>query len=388
MRWKRKKVYINRIASYLPNKPISNDEMEDYIGMIGGKPSRVRSIVLRQNGIKTRYYGLDKEHKITHSNAQLAKEAVVDLFADRVVPTDVTLLACGTSTPDQLLPSHASMVHGELGNFPMEIFSSAGVCLTSLQALKICYSNILAGLHQKAVCVASELTSPALVAKFYDPEYEATHANPDKDPYMAFEKDFMRFMLSDGAGAVLVEDTPKGDPSLEIEWIEMTSYANELPTCMFMASELQSDGRLKSWKEYTPEEIKERGVLVGKQDIRQLKVHIIKYWVDHIEAVLAKHNLKPEEIDYVIPHVSSMFFYEKLNDELSNRGIALTKEKWFTNLTSVGNIGSAAIYVALDELIKTKQIKRGAKILLLVPESGRFSYGTVLIEVCNNLLYK
>lgn len=382
-----KKVYINRIASYLPNKPISNDEMEDYIGMIGGKPSRVRSIVLRQNGIKTRYYGLDKEHKITHSNAQLAKEAVVDLFADRVVPTDVTL-ACGTSTPDQLLPSHASMVHGELGNFPMEIFSSAGVCLTSLQALKICYSNILAGLHQKAVCVASELTSPALVAKFYDPEYEATHANPDKDPYMAFEKDFMRFMLSDGAGAVLVEDTPKGDPSLEIEWIEMTSYANELPTCMFMASELQSDGRLKSWKEYTPEEIKERGVLVGKQDIRQLKVHIIKYWVDHIEAVLAKHNLKPEEIDYVIPHVSSMFFYEKLNDELSNRGIALTKEKWFTNLTSVGNIGSAAIYVALDELIKTKQIKRGAKILLLVPESGRFSYGTVLIEVCNNLLYK
>lgn len=383
-----KKVYINRIASYLPNKPISNDEMEDYIGMIGGKPSRVRSIVLRQNGIKTRYYGLDKEHKITHSNAQLAKEAVVDLFADRVVPTDVTLLACGTSTPDQLLPSHASMVHGELGNFPMEIFSSAGVCLTSLQALKICYSNILAGLHQKAVCVASKLTSPALVAKFYDPEYEATHANPDKDPYMAFEKDFMRFMLSDGAGAVLVEDTPKGDPSLEIEWIEMTSYANELPTCMFMASELQSDGRLKSWKEYTPEEIKERGVLVGKQDIRQLKVHIIKYWVDHIEAVLAKHNLKPEEIDYVIPHVSSMFFYEKLNDELSNRGIALTKEKWFTNLTSVGNIGSAAIYVALDELIKTKQIKRGAKILLLVPESGRFSYGTVLIEVCNNLLYK
>lgn len=323
---------------------------------------------------------MDKEHKITHSNAQLAKEAVVDLFADRVVPNDVTLLACGTSTPDQLLPSHASMVHGELGNFPMEIFSSAGVCLTSLQALKICYSNILAGLHKKAVCVASELTSPALVAKFYDPEYEATHANPDKDPYMAFEKDFMRFMLSDGAGAVLVEDTPKGDPSLEIEWIEMTSYANELPTCMFMASELQSDGRLKSWKEYTPEEIKERGVLVGKQDIRQLKVHIIKYWVDHIEAVLAKHNLKPEEIDYVIPHVSSMFFYEKLNDELSNRGIALTKEKWFTNLTSVGNIGSAAIYVALDELIRVKEIKQGQKILLLVPESGRFSFGSLLLR--------
>lgn len=325
--------------------------------------------------------GWTKKQNLTHSNAELAKEAVCGLFENGTIPDDLTLLACGTSTPDQLLPSHASMVHGELANYPMEIFSSAGVCLTSLQALKICYSNILAGLHQKAVCVASELTSPALVSKFYDPEYEATHDNPDKDPYMAFEKDFMRFMLSDGAGAVLVQDHPEGTCPLKIEWVDMTSYANELPTCMFMASELQENGRLKSWKEFSPDEIKERAVLVGKQDIRQLKKYIIKYWVDHIETVLARHHVKAEEIDYVIPHVSSMFFHEKLNDEIVARGIALTKEKWFTNLTSVGNIGSAAIYVALEELIRTKEIKRGNKILLLVPESGRFSYGTVLLSV-------
>lgn len=374
-----KSVYINRVSSFLPNTPIGNEEMEDYIGLIGGKPSRVRSIVLRQNGIKTRYYGLNKEHEITHSNAQLAKEAVAQMFVDKTIPTDVTLLACGTSTPDQLLPSHASMVHGELGNFPMEIFSSAGVCLTSLQALKICYSNILAGLHENAICVASELTSPALVSKFYDPEYEAIHDNPEKDPYMAFEKDFMRFMLSDGAGAVLLQDHPEGDCPLKIEWIEMTSYANELPTCMFMASELQSDGRLKSWKEFSPNEIKERGVLVGKQDIRQLKKFAIKYWADHIETILAKHNVKPEEVNYVIPHLSSMLFYEQFNDELVLRGIALTKEKWFINLPLVGNVGSAAIYVALEELVRTKNLKRGEKILLLVPESGRFSYGTVLL---------
>lgn len=372
-------VYINKVAVFLPNKPVSNEEMEDYIGLIGGKPSRVRSIVLKQNGIKTRYYGLDKEHKITHSNAQLAKEAVLRLFEENAVPTDISLLACGTSTPDQLLPSHASMVHGELGNFPMEIFSSSGVCLTSLQALKICYSNILAGLHDNAVCVASELTSPALVSKFYDPEYEATHDNPDKDPYMAFEKDFMRFMLSDGAGAVLLQDHPEGDCPLKVEWVEMTSYANELPTCMFMASELEPNGRLKSWKEFSPEEIKDRGVLVGKQDIRQLKKYAIKYWVDHIETTLAKHNLNPEEVNYVLPHLSSMLFYDQVNDELIARGIALTKEKWFVNLPSVGNVGSAAIYVALEELMRTKGIKQGQKILLLVPESGRFSYGTVLL---------
>ena len=60
-------VYINKIASFLPNSPISNEEMEDYIGLIGGKPSRVRSIVLKQNGIKTRYYGLDKKSIRSHT---------------------------------------------------------------------------------------------------------------------------------------------------------------------------------------------------------------------------------------------------------------------------------------------------------------------------------
>ena len=140
-------VYINKIASFLPNSPISNEEMEDYIGLIGGKPSRVQSIVLKQNGIKTRYYGLDKEHKITHSNAQLAKEAVLGLFEENAVPTDITLLACGTSTPDQCLPSHASMVHGELSNFPMELFSSSCIQKLLEGEQPKCYKE----LHKKAL---------------------------------------------------------------------------------------------------------------------------------------------------------------------------------------------------------------------------------------------
>jgi 3-oxoacyl-[acyl-carrier-protein] synthase-3 len=80
-----KDVYISKVASYLPNSPIENDQMESFIGFIGGKPSRDRSIVLRQNGIKTRYYGIDKSQKMTHTNALLAKNAVCSLFVVVVV---------------------------------------------------------------------------------------------------------------------------------------------------------------------------------------------------------------------------------------------------------------------------------------------------------------
>ncbi len=38
-----KKCYINQIVKYLPGNPISNDEMEEYLGRIGGVSSRVGS---------------------------------------------------------------------------------------------------------------------------------------------------------------------------------------------------------------------------------------------------------------------------------------------------------------------------------------------------------
>ena len=64
-------VYINKIAKFLPNKPVNNDEMEDVLGKIADKPSRARRIILRSNGIKQRYYVIDKEQNICCSNAQI-----------------------------------------------------------------------------------------------------------------------------------------------------------------------------------------------------------------------------------------------------------------------------------------------------------------------------
>lgn len=45
-------VYITAVSKFLPNLPVSNEDMEQYLGLINSKPSRVKSIVLRQNGIK------------------------------------------------------------------------------------------------------------------------------------------------------------------------------------------------------------------------------------------------------------------------------------------------------------------------------------------------
>src|ERR1700744_4645364 len=108
-------VYINSTSHYFPNDPVANDDMESYLGFINGKPSKSKNIVLRNNGIKTRYYALTKGGKPTHTNAQMTAEAVKALFKDYPYKIkEIDLLSCGTSSPDQMMPSHGVMTHGWL----------------------------------------------------------------------------------------------------------------------------------------------------------------------------------------------------------------------------------------------------------------------------------
>lgn len=370
--------YITNTSSFFPNAPVGNDEIEKYIGLVDGKPSRVRSIILRQNGIKNRYYALDQNQQATHTNAQLAKNAIDGLFESEAQRERIQFLSCATSMPDQLIPSHASMVHGEAFKQQLEIASLSGVCLTSLMALKTASMSIESGNSDNAVCVASELISPTMLSRFFNEEIDS-RKKIEENPHIAFEKDFLRFMLSDGAAALLLDNKPSGKINLRVEWIQIFSYANKQPSCMYMWSEKEEDGTLRGWKTFSAQDMAEKSIWSLKQDVRQLNTYGIPYFADAIETAFEQAMQEAEEITYVIPHISSMYFYNRLKDEISNRGLNLPQEKWFTNLTTVGNVGSVSPFAALDELLKTKHIKTGDKILLLVPESGRFSYGVALL---------
>jgi 3-oxoacyl-[acyl-carrier-protein] synthase-3 len=379
-----KEVFIVKPAKYLPNDPVNNDGIEQKLGLIGNKSSRVKSIILRQNKIQTRYYAVNESGEITHTNAQLTACAIMQLFDETVKYhlNDIKLLCCGTSSPDQMMPSHASMVHGELENAPvMEIMSAHGVCCTSTTALKYGYLSVLSGNTPNAVCTGSELLSPLLMASNFEAEYEKLE-ELEKNPMIAFEKDFLRFMLSDGAGACLLSDTPNENGiSLKIEWIESVSYANELKSCMYQGAERDDAGDLISWKILPGAEWLSKSVFAIKQDARYLGKHGVVKAIEHIIKSLAKNNISSSRIDYILPHISSMYFFEQLKEGLNKSGSPFSDEKWFINLPETGNVGSASIYLMLEQLFASGVLKRGQKLFLFNPESGRFTYTTVLLTV-------
>lgn len=376
-----KEAYITKISKFLPNQPVENEYIEDKLGFINGKKSRAKSIILRNNKIKQRYYAIGENGEITHNNAELTAAAIEGLCDNSFTKSDIELLSCGTSTPDQLLPSHASMVHGVLKNGNMEINSASGVCCSGMNALKYGFMAIKTGQVNNAVCTGSERVSTWTKAEFY--EEEVAHLKAlEENPIIAFEKDFLRWMLSDGSGAFLLENQPKGDNPLRIEWMEGFSYAFEMEACMYAGGEKMENGQLKPWSEYHPEEWTKKSVFAIKQDVKLLGEHILAKGVDCLKKVMQKHNIEPDDIDYYLPHISSYFFKQGLYDEMIKQGIEMPWDKWFINLEHVGNVGSASIYVMLEELVGSGKLNKGQKILLHVPESARFSYTYAYLTVC------
>lgn len=376
-----KDVYITRIAKFLPNAPVDNDGMEEKLGILGGKTSKARRIVLRNNRIKTRYYALDDNGKVTHNNAQLTKEAIERLCDDDFTTQDIQLLSCGTSSPDQILPSHAAMVHGFLKNGNMEINSASGACCSGMNALKYGYLSVKTGQVEKAVCAGSERSSTWLKSEVYENEIE--HLKELKEsPILSFNKEFLRWMLSDGSGAVLLEPSPRGEVSLKIEWMAGYSYAFELEACMYAGGDKEESGHLRPWSEFHASDWSKKSLFAVKQDTRLLGEYILEKGVNSLKLTYEKYNIGPDDVDYYLPHISSYYFKDGLYNEMKRQGIEMPLDKWFLNLEKVGNVGAASIYMMLEELVGSGKLKKGDKILLHVPESARFSYTYAYLTVC------
>lgn len=375
-------VYITKASKYLPNTPIDNDQMEAFLGEINEAASKAKRIVLRNNGITTRYYALDTQGNPTHTNADLTCLAIKGLLDTHFKAADIQVLSCGTSTPDCLLPSHAAMVHGLLkGSGAVELNSSAGVCNSGMNALKFAYLSVKSGNSTNAVCTGSERVSSWLRANKYESEIQSLTLLQEQ-PILAFKKDFLRFMLSDGAGALRLESEPHPtDRSLQILWMEAHSYAHQLEACMYAGCEKQSDGSLKAWSDYSPEQWLEQSIFSIKQDVKLLNENILVKGAESMQATLNKHALSPDEITYFLPHISSLYFKDRLYEELKKVGIDIPLERWFLNLPKVGNVGSASPYLMLEELFNSQKLQKGDTLLLSVPESGRFSYSYALLKV-------
>ncbi|MBU2020043.1 MAG: 3-oxoacyl-ACP synthase, partial [Bacteroidetes bacterium] len=247
---------------------------------------------------------------------------------------------------------------------------------SGIMAVKNAFSQIKSNEKANAVCVGSELASRLFKAS----RFEAQGVDS-----LPFDAEFLRWMLSDGAGAFVLQNkkNEKGI-SLKIEWIDLKSHANEFPVCMFTGKNDNKNEDEKTWLDYPSyEEASKSGAINLKQDTRLLD-HVIKAGVAHYFDLIGQGKIVKDQVDWLCCHYSSEVFKEPIKELMHKGGGAISDEKWFSNLSTKGNTGAASIFIMVDELMHSGKLKAGQKIVCMVPESGRFITSFMQLEVVGN----
>lgn len=372
----KQKVFITGAGKFLPGAPVGNDEMEDYLGRIHGKPSRMKERMLRQNGIQQRYYAMDKNQNSLYSVSQMAAFAIDDCLQLTGVPkSEIDFLAAASTQGDLPVPGLASMVHAESGLGICEISTSQGVCGSGMMALKNAWLQVTIGDKKNALVCASEFASRMFKAKRFE--------NQDvvKNCHLPLETDFLRWMLSDGAGSVLVQPQPSKDRiSFEIEFIDIRSYAHLYDVCMYAGVNKENHVTTNSWMDYDSFAAADKAGAINLKQDTKLVLNIVKLGVQRFFELIDEKKIDPARMDYLLCHYSSHFFKGEIIKLLEKGGLQLPEEKWFTNLYTKGNTGAASIFIMLEELMKEKKLNGGERILCMVPESGRFITSFMLLK--------
>ncbi|GAA1368914.1 3-oxoacyl-[acyl-carrier-protein] synthase III C-terminal domain-containing protein [Catellatospora chokoriensis] len=352
-------VYLTGFGAYLPGEPLDAEQIARRLGA-GPRGAGLRARVLAANGIRTRHYALDEHGEVTMLNEELAAVAVQEALKDRDLPLEsVGMLAAGTTQGDLLVPGFGSMVHGRLGGPPMEVLSAGGVCASSMAALSAAARAVRLGEHDAAVVVGSELVSRSLRQSRYTGERAG------------FDAEFLRWTLSDGAGAVVLEPRPRpGGLSLRLDWTHLVSYAGERPVCMSAGGEPVAG---QTWLDGPDVASAERAGLVRlRQDVKSLPA-LFRLGLREYMGLVRAGRFTPDAIDHVLCHYSAEHFRGEIFGLLRGADLMIDEQRWFTNLHTRGNTGAASIFVMLEEAWRSGRFTPGERILLIVPESGRYS---------------
>ena len=362
-------VYLTATGAFYPGEAVGNDRIDEYVAPLNGTSPRLKRRILAENGIEQRYYSTGPDGRTRFGAAQMAAEAIrTCLEAAQLQTGDVDMLCTGTSGGDATLPGFANMVQGELAAPPMITSSHAGVCAAGLAALQHAAMALDARRAHRALVATSEAPSRLFKrSRFASRGYD-----------IDFDAHFLRWMLSDAAGAWLLERAPRGELSLRLVGVHLRSFSGDYPVCMQVGLAAESGQSYLDYESFAAAEAD--GAYALRQNIRLLP-NLFDLGIHEYVRLVQSGWVDPHQVDHFLCHYSSQRFASVVQELLDKAGLTIPAERWYSNLRTRGNTGAASIFVMLDDFLRERTVKPGERILCFVPESGRFTVGYVLFEV-------
>ncbi len=310
----------------LPRRVMSNAELS---ALVETSDEWIR----QRSGIERRHIADDSETTSVLGTA--AARAALDSAG--MVPADIDLIVCATSTPDFTFPATATQIQNALDMHHGAAFDVQAVCSGFVYALTVADKFLMSGSTRSALVIGAETFSRILDWK-------------DRGTCVLF---------GDGAAAVVLT-AEQGAGSNADRGI--------------LHTHIRSDGRYRD-KLFVDGGAGSNGQ-VGhlRMEGREVFKHAVINLADTVEATLAATGLKGSDIDWFVPHQAN----KRIIDATAHK-LGVPESRVVYTVQDHGNTSAASIPLALARAVGDGRIQPG-QLVLVEAMGGGFTWGSALIR--------
>lgn len=322
---------ITGIGIYVPEKIYDNAYFESYLDTSD-------EWIQQRTGVKVRHIA----EKGTPNSELAYRASIKALEMSGTKPEEIDLIIVCTVTPDMLFPSTACFLQAKLGAMNAGAHDILAACSSFIYGLSIAHGQIALGHVKKVLLVGSEVMSSIL-------DYT------DRAVCVLF---------GDGAGAVVVEETPLGRGRL-IDYI------------------LKADGTQSSIL-YMPgggsanpptHETVDKKMHYVHMEGREVFKLAVRHMSNLARTILERNGLSFNDVDLICIHQANLRI---VNAVMNNLGLD-PDTKSYNNIDKYGNTTAASIPLCLHDALFEGRLKRGNRVLLLSLGAG-LTYAAALLE--------
>lgn len=302
---------ITGTGFFVPSRKVTNEDLSKTV-------DTSEDWIQTRTGIRSRYL-VDPEKPV--SLVDMAEEAALRaLESSKTRSEEVDMIIMATATQDHRLPSAACLLQYRLGARRACAFDIAAACAGSLHALAIADRFLDGQKYKNILVIGAELLSTVLDWN-------------DRNTCVLFGDAASAAVLKQGSG--------------------------------FMDFDLCADG--SQWENiWMPHGGK---ILMKGQETFKFAIRVL---TQAVEQILAKNNLKPDNIHQVIAHQANLRIIEAVADR-----IRIPIEKFMINIDRYANTSSASLLLTYHEAMAQNRIHPGDIVLMMSVGAG-FVWGVAL----------
>jgi len=355
-------VRVAGTGSFLPGSPVSIDEADHLLGELNEAPQKIQDWLKRMKLLMKEMLEVERYHyaidpvtrEFTEDNITMSVRAAEKALKMANMPaSEIEFIAYGSAHMDQM-PTASVRIQEALGIDRCGEISIHANCTSAYKALLIAHDFIKSGRYNNALVISSAMSSSELRAEYYN------------QPIVKKEELFLRYFLSDGAGAVVLEADQSGDSGLYVENVYIESAGGNKHSAM-------KNRRPAYWM--NPKEEFEKGyhhLSQMFQDELRRNFHEKDGTVffKGLQRFLRKYPADLSRLKYFQVNFPSKHISEMIIEECESLGIS--KDTLYTKMSGLGYSGPPMVFICLDQILREEPLAGGDLILSFVTEVSKF----------------